>query len=211
MPISAGPRPGYLLGSVLAGASSGILALPLRPALGHRRGGACSTPGLRLSAVAPEIFSFLAGRILGCRRRLGGRPLLGRHWPAVRQPPAAQGVQRDQFSLGHRSPDWPHARRPVRRRRVLARRVLAVRHSGSGGCHGRLGYAAGRRDFGRAPCGGVAATRPDRRRCDPDRTRRPGRRFCAHGRTDRAGGRCVRGRAVAGWPQRRAAAAARIG
>ena len=112
---------GYLLGSVLAGASSGILAIRF----GLRSATAAGGPALRRRVRAERGGAGdlqLSGRPhpAGCWRRLGGRPLLGRHWPAVRQPPAAQGVQRDQFCLGHRRPDRPHARRPVRRRRVLA-------------------------------------------------------------------------------------------
>lgn len=55
---------GFLLGSVIAGASSGLLA----QRFGLRRATAAASllyaAGCALSAAAPEIFSFLAGRVL---------------------------------------------------------------------------------------------------------------------------------------------------
>ena len=55
---------GYLLGSVLAGASSGILALRFGLRSATAAAALLYAGGCALSAVAPEIFSFLAGRIL---------------------------------------------------------------------------------------------------------------------------------------------------
>ncbi len=55
---------GYLLGSVLAGASSGILALRFGLRSATAVAALLYAGGCALSAVAPEIFSFLAGRIL---------------------------------------------------------------------------------------------------------------------------------------------------
>ena len=55
---------GYLLGSVLAGASSGILALRFGLRSATAVAALLYAAGCALSAVAPEIFSFLAGRIL---------------------------------------------------------------------------------------------------------------------------------------------------
>src|SRR5438034_11632659 len=65
---------GFLLGSVLAGASSGLLA----ERFGLRRATAAAALlyafGCVLSAAAPEIFSFLAGRIL---QGIGGGWVVG--------------------------------------------------------------------------------------------------------------------------------------
>jgi MFS family permease len=55
---------GYLLGSVLAGASSGVLALRFGLRSATAAAALLYAAGCALSAVAPEIFSFLAGRIL---------------------------------------------------------------------------------------------------------------------------------------------------
>jgi MFS family permease len=65
---------GYLLGSVLAGASSGVLALRfgLRSATGVAA--LIYAGGCALSAVAPDIFSFLAGRML---QGIGGGWVVG--------------------------------------------------------------------------------------------------------------------------------------
>jgi MFS family permease len=65
---------GYLLGSVLAGASSGVLAL--RFGLGSATAAAALLygGGCLLSALAPEIFTFLAGRIL---QGIGGGWVVG--------------------------------------------------------------------------------------------------------------------------------------
>jgi Major Facilitator Superfamily len=54
---------GYLLGSVLAGASSGVLALRFGLRSAIIAAALLYTGGCALSAVAPEIFSFLLGRI----------------------------------------------------------------------------------------------------------------------------------------------------
>src|SRR5262245_48977381 len=65
---------GYLLGSVLAGASAGLLA----QRFGLRRATAAAAllyaAGCVMSAGAPEIFSFLAGRIL---QGIGGGWVVG--------------------------------------------------------------------------------------------------------------------------------------
>jgi MFS family permease len=55
---------GYLLGSVLAGASSGVLALRFGLRSATAAAALLYAIGCALSAVAPEIFTFLAGRIL---------------------------------------------------------------------------------------------------------------------------------------------------
>ncbi len=55
---------GYLLGSVLAGASSGVLALRFGLRSATAAAALFYAAGCALSAVAPEIFTFLAGRIL---------------------------------------------------------------------------------------------------------------------------------------------------
>jgi MFS family permease len=55
---------GYLLGSVLAGASSGVLALRFGLRSATAAAALLYAAGCVLSAVAPDIFSFLAGRIL---------------------------------------------------------------------------------------------------------------------------------------------------
>ncbi len=55
---------GYLLGSVLAGASSGVLALRFGLRSATAAAALLYAGGCVLSALAPEIFSFLAGRVL---------------------------------------------------------------------------------------------------------------------------------------------------
>jgi MFS family permease len=55
---------GYLLGSVLAGASSGVLALRFGLRSAAAAAALLYAAGCALSAVAPEIFTFLAGRVL---------------------------------------------------------------------------------------------------------------------------------------------------
>ena len=55
---------GYLLGSVLAGASSGVLALRFGLRGATAAAALLYAVGCALSAGAPDIFSFLAGRIL---------------------------------------------------------------------------------------------------------------------------------------------------
>jgi MFS family permease len=55
---------GYLLASVLAGASSGVLALRFGLRSATAVAALLYAVGCALSALAPEIFSFLAGRIL---------------------------------------------------------------------------------------------------------------------------------------------------
>jgi MFS family permease len=55
---------GYLLGSVLAGASSGVLALRFGLRSATAAAALLYALGCALSAMAPEIFTFLAGRIL---------------------------------------------------------------------------------------------------------------------------------------------------
>jgi MFS family permease len=55
---------GYLLGSVLAGASSGVLALRFGLRSATAAAALIYAAGCALSAVAPEIFTFLAGRVL---------------------------------------------------------------------------------------------------------------------------------------------------
>ncbi len=65
---------GYLLGSVLAAASSGVLALRLGLRSALLGAALLYTCGCALSAVAPEIFTFLAGRVL---QGIGGGWLAG--------------------------------------------------------------------------------------------------------------------------------------
>lgn len=55
---------GYMLGSVLAGASSGVLALRYGLRSATAAAALLYAAGCALSAVAPEIFTFLAGRVL---------------------------------------------------------------------------------------------------------------------------------------------------
>jgi MFS family permease len=65
---------GYLLGSVLAAASSGVLAVRFGLRSATVAAALLYTGGCTLSAVAPEIFTFLAGRIL---QGIGGGWLAG--------------------------------------------------------------------------------------------------------------------------------------
>jgi MFS family permease len=65
---------GYLMGSVLAAASSGVLALRLGLRTAMVMAALLYTGGCLLSAAAPEIFAFLAGRIL---QGIGGGWLSG--------------------------------------------------------------------------------------------------------------------------------------
>jgi MFS family permease len=65
---------GYLLGSVLAGASSGILALRFGLRSAKAAAAILYATGCVLSAVAPEIFTFLAGRVL---QGIGGGWVVG--------------------------------------------------------------------------------------------------------------------------------------
>jgi MFS family permease len=65
---------GYLMGSVLAAASSGVVALRLGLRSATVAAALLYTSGCVLSAVAPEIFTFLAGRIL---QGIGGGWLAG--------------------------------------------------------------------------------------------------------------------------------------
>ncbi len=65
---------GYLMGSVLAAASSGVLALRLGLRSATVAAALLYAGGCALSAVAPEIFTFLAGRIL---QGVGGGWLAG--------------------------------------------------------------------------------------------------------------------------------------
>ncbi len=65
---------GYLLGSVLAGASSGVLALRFGLRAATAAAALIYACGCALSAVAPEIFTFLAGRIL---QGIGGGWVVG--------------------------------------------------------------------------------------------------------------------------------------
>ena len=55
---------GYLTGSVLAGASSGVLALRFGLRSATAAAALLYAAGCALSAVAPEIFTFLAGRLV---------------------------------------------------------------------------------------------------------------------------------------------------
>ena len=65
---------GYLMGSVLAAASSGVLAVRLGLRSATIAAALLYTGGCALSAAAPEIFTFLAGRIL---QGVGGGWLAG--------------------------------------------------------------------------------------------------------------------------------------
>ncbi len=65
---------GYLLGSVLAGASSGYLALRFGLRSATAAAALLYAIGCVLSAVAPEIFTFLAGRML---QGIGGGWVVG--------------------------------------------------------------------------------------------------------------------------------------
>jgi MFS family permease len=65
---------GYLLGSVLAGASSGFLALRFGLRSATAAAALLYAIGCALSAVAPEIFTFLVGRIL---QGIGGGWVVG--------------------------------------------------------------------------------------------------------------------------------------
>jgi MFS family permease len=65
---------GYLLGSVLAGASSGVLALRFGLRSATAAAALIYAGGCALSALAPEIFSFLAGRVL---QGIGGGWVVG--------------------------------------------------------------------------------------------------------------------------------------
>ena len=65
---------GYLMGSVLAGASSGVFALRVGLRAATVAAALLYAGGCALSTVAPEIFTFLAGRIL---QGIGGGWLAG--------------------------------------------------------------------------------------------------------------------------------------
>jgi MFS family permease len=65
---------GYLLGSVLAGASSGVLAVRFGLRSATAAAALLYAAGCALSALAPEIFTFLAGRIL---QGIGGGWVVG--------------------------------------------------------------------------------------------------------------------------------------
>ena len=65
---------GYLLGSVLAGASSGVLALRFGLRSATAAAALLYAGGCALSALAPEIFTFLVGRIL---QGIGGGWVVG--------------------------------------------------------------------------------------------------------------------------------------
>jgi MFS family permease len=65
---------GYLMGSVLAGASSGVLALRFGLRSAMMAAALLYAGGCALSAAAPEIFTFLLGRIL---QGIGGGWLAG--------------------------------------------------------------------------------------------------------------------------------------
>jgi MFS family permease len=65
---------GYLTGSVLAGATSGVLALRFGLRAATATAAVLYAGGCVLSAMAPEIFSFLAGRIL---QGIGGGWVVG--------------------------------------------------------------------------------------------------------------------------------------
>jgi MFS family permease len=65
---------GYLLASVLAGASSGVLALRFGLRSAITAAALLYAAGCVLSAMAPEIFSFLAGRVL---QGMGGGWVVG--------------------------------------------------------------------------------------------------------------------------------------
>jgi MFS family permease len=65
---------GYLMGSVLAAASSGVFALRLGLRWATVAAALLYAAGCVLSAVAPEIFTFLAGRVM---QGIGGGWLVG--------------------------------------------------------------------------------------------------------------------------------------
>ena len=65
---------GYLLGSVLAGASSGVLALRFGLRSATAAAALLYAGGCVLSALAPDIYSFLAGRLL---QGIGGGWVVG--------------------------------------------------------------------------------------------------------------------------------------
>ena len=73
---------GYLMGSVLAAASSGVLALRLDLRSATVAAALLYTAGCAASALAPEIFTFLAGRIL---QGIGGGWLAGLSSVAIGQ------------------------------------------------------------------------------------------------------------------------------
>jgi MFS family permease len=64
----------YLLGSVMAGASSGVLALRFGLRSATAAAAMLYAAGCALSAVAPDIFTFLAGRVL---QGIGGGWVVG--------------------------------------------------------------------------------------------------------------------------------------
>ena len=110
--ISAGRRRVICLGSVLAGASSGVLALRFGLRSRDRGGGTAVRRGLRAERDWRRRSSASCGaHPARVRRRLGRRAVFGRHRLAVRQPAAAAGLQRGQFGLGHCGPDRPAAGR----------------------------------------------------------------------------------------------------
>ena len=203
---------GYLLGSVLAGASSGVLALRFGLRSATAAAALLYAAGCALSAVAPEIFSFLAGRIL---QGIGGGWVVGLCSVAISMLFANRLLPRVYSAI---SSVWGIA--------VLVGPMLGGLFADAGSWRAVFwlfavqGAAVAAAAWvmlpaaeadGRQPRGGMAAAWPGRGRRDADRPGRPGGRFRAHRRADRAGRRRVPARAAAGRAQHCAAAAARIG
>ena len=122
---------GFMTGLVVAGAAAGWLAerIGLRGAM--MLAGAAFALGCGLSAAAPDIALFLAGRVLqGCAAGLDLLSDLRRFGPALPGPLPAARVRPLHQHLGHRHFRRAAARRGLRRRRLVAGRLLAVRRSG---------------------------------------------------------------------------------
>jgi MFS family permease len=171
---------GYLMGSVLAGASSGVLALRFGLRSATMAAALLYTGGCALSAAAPEIFTFLTGRLL---QGIGGGWLAGLSSVAIGLLFANRLLPRVYSSISSISSVWSVAVlvSPIADGRFLARRLLAVRRSGCGHGDRCEGYAADRRGRGRGDSRGMAATVLDRHWHRADRNRGFGGSFHPRG------------------------------
>ena len=136
---------GYLLGISAGGCEFRRAGPAFRPASATAAAALLYAGGCALSAVAPEIFSFLAGRIL---QGFGGGWVVGLCSTAIGLLFANRLLPRVYSAV---SSVWgiavligPLLGGAVRRRRFLARGVLGLRDPGNGRRRRRMVHAAGR-------------------------------------------------------------------